>query len=172
MRGTIIRHHVDGFLNMEHGFLELLSFPQHHRNIGMRFRQAVTGGLAIDAVSKFEELELVIVSGPALKKDYGPMTRNLGFVQNLHEIIFASDLVISLAGKSTIDEAKAYGTPGIFIPIKDHFEQEGNAREEGFSHNDVFRLESLITNKLEQSRKPVKSDGAKKVYEIIMSFLK
>jgi len=127
---------------------------------------------AIDAVSKFEELELIIVSGPALKKDYGPMTRNLGFVQNLHEIIFASDLVISLAGKSTIDEAKAYGTPGIFIPIKDHFEQEGNAREEGFSHNDVFRLESLITNKLEQSRKPVKSDGAKKVYEIIMSFLK
>jgi len=28
-------------------------------------------------------------------------------------------LIISLAGKSTIDESKHYGTPGIFIPIRD-----------------------------------------------------
>ena len=54
--------------------------------------------------------------------------KNLGFVDNLHELIFAADLIISLAGKSTIDEANAYGTPGIFIPIKGHFEQEDNAR--------------------------------------------
>ena len=38
------------------------------------------------------------------------------------------DLVVSLAGRSTIDESRVYGTPGIFIPIKDHFEQEQNAK--------------------------------------------
>ena len=54
-------------------------------------------------------------------------------------------MIISLAGKSTIDEAKAYGTPGIFIPIKGHFEQEDNAKTEGFIFEDINRLETLIS---------------------------
>ena len=37
---------------------------------------------------------------------------------------FAADLVISLAGKSTIDESVVYGTPGIFIPIKNHLNKK------------------------------------------------
>jgi UDP-N-acetylglucosamine--N-acetylmuramyl-(pentapeptide) pyrophosphoryl-undecaprenol N-acetylglucosamine transferase len=89
----------------------------------------------------------------------------------LHEIIYASDLVISLAGKSTIDESKAYGTPGIFIPIKNHFEQEDNASREGYSHQDVFRLESLISEKLESKREPLHVDGAEKASKIIRQFL-
>jgi len=60
-----------------------------------------------------------------------------------------------LAGKSTIDEANAYGTPGIFIPIKGHFEQEDNAREQGFEFRDIDRLEELIEEKLEQKRNKV-----------------
>ncbi len=111
--------------------------------------------------------ELVIVSGPSLKKDYGKNVRSLGFVNNLHEIIFAADLIISLAGKSTIDESKSYGTPGIFIPIKNHFEQEDNAKDEGFSYNDINRLDSLISLKLEEKRNPQNYDGAKKAAEII-----
>jgi UDP-N-acetylglucosamine--N-acetylmuramyl-(pentapeptide) pyrophosphoryl-undecaprenol N-acetylglucosamine transferase len=114
-----------------------------------------------------DDSELVIVSGPTLKKDYGKNVRSLGFVNNLHEIIFASDLIISLAGKSTIDESKSYGTPGIFIPIKNHFEQEDNAKEEGFSYNDINRLDSLISQKLEEKRNPQNYDGAKKAAEII-----
>jgi len=117
--------------------------------------------------------ELIIVSGPSLKKDYGKNIRNLGFVNNLHEIIFAADLIISLAGKSTIDESKSYGTPGIFIPIKNHFEQEDNAKDEGFSYNDINRLDSLISQKLEEKRNPQNYDGAKKAAEIIKNiFLK
>lgn len=125
----------------------------------------------IEAISKIkDDIELVIVSGPSLKKDFGN-TRNLGFVNNLHEIIFASDLLVSLAGKSTMDEAKAYGTPGIFIPIKDHFEQEENAKDEGFSHNDVFRLDSLIHEKLSERRNILNCTGAKNAYEIIKNYL-
>ncbi len=117
--------------------------------------------------------ELIIVSGPSLKKDYGKNIRNLGFVNNLHEIIYAADLIISLAGKSTIDESKSYGTPGIFIPIKNHFEQEDNAKDEGFSYNDINRLDSLISQKLEEKRNPQNYDGAKKAAEIIKNiFLK
>jgi UDP-N-acetylglucosamine--N-acetylmuramyl-(pentapeptide) pyrophosphoryl-undecaprenol N-acetylglucosamine transferase len=95
----------------------------------------------------------------------------LGFVTNLHEIIYASDLVISLAGKSTIDESKAYGTPGIFIPIKNHFEQQDNAKAEGFSFEDVNGLDSLIWKKLEEKRNPKNYNGAKKAAEIIKNVI-
>ena len=95
--------------------------------------------LIIAAVKKIQlDIELVLVAGPKIKEEFGNNLRNLGFVENLHEIIFASDLVISLAGKSTIDESVVYGTPGIFIPIKDHFEQEDNAKEMGFNFEDIF----------------------------------
>ncbi|MEW6044817.1 MAG: glycosyltransferase [Thermoproteota archaeon] len=124
----------------------------------------------IDAVSKLKgDFDLVLVSGPSLKLD--SKIRDLGFVNNLHEVIYASDLVISLAGKSTIDETKAYGTPGIFIPIKDHFEQEDNARQEGYSFEDIYRLELLIPQKLESARTAVQSDGAKKAWQIICEHL-
>lgn len=121
---------------------------------------------------KQNNIELVIVSGPSLKNNYSENIRNLGFVNNLHEIIFASDLIISLAGKSTIDEAKSFGTPGIFIPIKNHFEQEENARDEGFSYDDVNRLDSLISEKLENNRTPKNYDGAQKAADIIKNILK
>ena len=125
----------------------------------------------IETCSKLKDVELVLVSGPSLKVDEKKNVRDLGFVNNLHEIIYASDLVISLAGKSTIDEARAYGTPGIFIPIKNHFEQEDNARREGYSFEDIFRLESLIFEKLESKRTPLHTDGAKKASQIIMQHL-
>ena len=116
------------------------------------------------------DADLVIVSGPAFSIDIANI-RNLGFVNNLHEIIFASDLVVSLAGKSTIDEARHYGTPGIFIPIKGHFEQEENAKEIGYIHDDIFQLDRLILENLEKPRDPHPFDGAKKASDLIREFL-
>lgn len=126
---------------------------------------------AIEAFSKANiDADLVIVSGPSLDLDIRHF-RNLGFVNNLHEIIYASDLVISLAGKSTIDESIHYGTPGIFIPIKGHFEQEENAKELGYSHDDIFRLDKLILEKINEKRTPRPFDGSKKVADLIKKFL-
>ena len=116
------------------------------------------------------DADVLIVSGPALKIS-GEGIRNLGFVNNLHEIIYAADLIISLAGKSTIDEAESYGTPGIFIPIKGHFEQEANAKKAGFSFEDLDRLESLIPTKINEKRDPKMCDGAQKAANIIKKFL-
>jgi UDP-N-acetylglucosamine--N-acetylmuramyl-(pentapeptide) pyrophosphoryl-undecaprenol N-acetylglucosamine transferase len=125
----------------------------------------------IDIFKKIKlDAELVIVSGPSLKIDNDKI-RNLGFVNNLHEIIYAADLIISLAGKSTIDESKHYGTPGIFIPIKGHFEQEENAKECGFSFNDLFRLESLIPEKINEKRIQANFDGAQKAASFIKKLL-
>jgi len=125
----------------------------------------------IDAFEKIKlDAELVIVSGPSLKIDNNKI-RNLGFVNNLHEIIYAADLIISLAGKSTIDESKHYGTPGIFIPIKGHFEQEENAKEIGFSFDDLFHLESLIPEKINEKRIQTSFDGAQKAANLIKKLL-
>jgi UDP-N-acetylglucosamine--N-acetylmuramyl-(pentapeptide) pyrophosphoryl-undecaprenol N-acetylglucosamine transferase len=126
---------------------------------------------ALNAISKInQDVQVVLVSGPAINKKFENV-ENLGFVNNLHEVIFAADLIISLAGKSTIDEARAYGTPGIFIPIKGHFEQEDNAREQGFVFEDIKKLDVLILEKLEEKRNQVKTDGAKIASDIIKNLM-
>ncbi|MFB5613049.1 MAG: glycosyltransferase [Nitrosarchaeum sp.] len=126
----------------------------------------------IESLSKInQDIDVIVVSGPSLSKKFGDSIRNLGFVNNLHELIFAADVIVSLAGKSTIDEARAYGTPGIFIPIKGHFEQEDNAREEGFVFEDINRLDKLILEKLEQKRNPMQTNGAINAYNIIKKMI-
>lgn len=127
---------------------------------------------SIETILKInQDIEIVVVSGPAVTKKFQNV-KNLGFVDNLHEMIYASDLIISLAGKSTIDEAKAYGTPGIFIPIKGHFEQEDNARNEGFIFEDINQLDKLILKKLEEKRNKINTNGAELASEIIKKMIK
>ena len=111
--------------------------------------------------------ELIIVSGPSLKLPDSQQYRNLGFVNNMHDLVYAADLVISLAGRSTIDESMAYGTPGIFIPIKNHFEQEQNAARFGFKYEDIFRLEHLIKLKIGCRSNVVDIKGAARAAKII-----
>ena len=126
---------------------------------------------ALEIISKInQDIDVVLVSGPAVDKKFENV-RNLGFIDNLHELIFAADVLVSLAGKSTIDEANAYGTPAIFIPIKGHFEQEDNAREQGFEYEDINRLKELILEKLEEKRNQTKTEGAKVAANIIQKLV-
>jgi UDP-N-acetylglucosamine--N-acetylmuramyl-(pentapeptide) pyrophosphoryl-undecaprenol N-acetylglucosamine transferase len=129
------------------------------------------------------DIDLLIASGPSVDvqdkflctSDIGSII-NLGFVNNLHEYIYASDLVVSLAGRSTIDESVVYKTPGIFIPIKNHFEQEENARRMGYNYDDIFRLESLMEEKFDNmdvttSNKTIPNVGSEKAAKIILETL-
>lgn len=111
--------------------------------------------------------ELIIVPGPLLKLPDSQEYRNLGFVNNMHDLVYAADLVISLAGRSTMDESMAYGTPGIFIPLKNHFEQEQGAARFGFKYEDIFRLEYLIKEKIGCRRNAVDMKGAARAAKII-----
>ena len=100
--------------------------------------------------------------------------KNIGLVQNIHEYIYAVDLVISLAGKSTIDECSMYETPGIFIPIKNHFEQEERAMKFGFSYDDINRLETIIEEHLSNigARKKSKvKNGATQAARVISEYV-
>lgn len=129
------------------------------------------------------DIELLIASGPSIDvqdkflctSDIGNIIY-LGFINNLHEYIYASDLVVSLAGRSTIDESIVYETPGIFIPIKNHFEQEDNARRMGYNYEDIFRLEFLMEEKFDnmsvtRSNKTISDGGSRKAAKIISETL-
>jgi len=130
-------------------------------DVGMFLIQKV-----LEVQSNLSKCEIVVVSGPSLDKKFEGV-RNFGFISNLHEVIFAADVIVSLAGKSTIDESKEFGTPGIFIPLKGHFEQEDNAKAEGFVFEDINRLDKLILEKLDEKRRPIKNEGAQKASKII-----
>ena len=121
---------------------------------------------ALQAVAGLD-VDVRVVSGPLLEARYG---RDMGFFRDMHEMVYAADAVISLAGRSTIDEAKFYGTPGIFIPIGDHFEQEANARRAGFSFQDIDRLESLV-RQLPPRTDAAPSNGAGTAASIIADIL-
>jgi UDP-N-acetylglucosamine--N-acetylmuramyl-(pentapeptide) pyrophosphoryl-undecaprenol N-acetylglucosamine transferase len=120
------------------------------------------------------DIDLVIVAGPTLQINPSRDFKLLGYVPNLHEYIYASDLLISLAGRSTMDESIVYNIPGIFIPLKNHFEQEEGARRLGFEYRDIFRLDNLIEEKLSSYSNKGKNNvknGANAAAEIISSFI-
>ncbi len=97
-----------------------------------------------------------------------------GIVSNGHEYIKACDLLISLAGKSTIDESLVYGIPGIFVPIKNHFEQEYRAACMGFKYDDIYNLQRLIEEKLssyDHTTQLKVNNGVTKSAKMIYSFL-
>ena len=123
-------------------------------------------------LKKKMDIDLVLVGGPAEKLAYSSDFCNIGLVNNLHEYIYASDLVISLAGRSAMDESIAYGIPGIFIPIKNHFEQEQCAKRLGYKHEDIFRMESLIEEKLNSQNKTTSyTNGAERAAKLILQSL-
>lgn len=122
------------------------------------------------------DYDLVIISNPNIQlPKLSSNCRYIGLEGNGHEYVYASDLIISLAGKSTIDESMVYGTPGIFIPIKNHFEQEQRAKSLGFNYSDIYKLDGLLETKLadinnnKRSRKV--ENGVTKAAKIIYQIL-
>ena len=108
------------------------------------------------------------VRGPPI---HDSRVRELGVVRDNQNLIAAVDLVISTAGKSTIDECASSGTPMIAIPIRNHAEQERNAAELGFSSRDIDRLEELIPKLLGTGGEPARYAGAEKTADYLTYLL-
>jgi len=108
------------------------------------------------------------VGGPRIEAEN---VRQLGIVRDNQNLVAASDLVISTAGKSTIDESASGGTPIIAIPIKNHAEQERNAAELGFAFGDLDRLEELIPKLMGKRSAPAHYTGAQRTADYLASLL-
>ncbi len=128
------------------------------------------------ALRAFAELDLddasmVVVSGPKLKVESAPGVYTYGFLPNLQDYVLAADLVITAAGKGTVNEALAAGTPIIAIPPKGHAEAERNAAELGYRFEDVRRLKELIPEKLALGRLRPRPTGNAAAVTLLEEFL-
>ena len=111
------------------------------------------------------------VTGNRGPKVEGERVYDLGVVPDNQNLVAAADLVISTAGKSTIDEAAAAGTPIIALPIRHHAEQERNAAALGYTSSDSSRLPELIREKLGKRQPPLRFTGELEASDVIMSLL-
>ncbi|MDV3276849.1 MAG: hypothetical protein LYZ69_00100 [Nitrososphaerales archaeon] len=98
----------------------------------------------------------------------GDRVYDLGVVRDNQNLVAAADLVISTAGKSTIDEATGAGTPIIVVPMRNHAEQERNAAALGFKPDDIGRLSELIQERLGRRGAPRSFDGARKTADLLV----
>ncbi|MEM3804381.1 MAG: glycosyltransferase, partial [Conexivisphaerales archaeon] len=146
---------------------QLVTFSMSGSGLGRHFAYRT-----IDAFHKamLVDAHLALSGINGLKADSYSI-HQLGMVRDNHELIASSDLIISSAGKSTIDEALCYGTPIIAIPFKDHFEQEKNAEALGFSYEDIERLDTLIQQHIGRRSEPRMYDGAERASDLIISLL-
>ncbi len=111
----------------------------------------------------------VVVSGNRGRRFRGPNVFDLGVVADNQNLVAAADLVVSNAGKSTIDEARSSGTPIIAVPIRHHAEQERNALALGFRPGDEQALGELIKDKIGKREAPLNYRGAEKASQLLLS---
>jgi UDP-N-acetylglucosamine--N-acetylmuramyl-(pentapeptide) pyrophosphoryl-undecaprenol N-acetylglucosamine transferase len=170
--GPIVRRVTEG----REAVLARLHLPQDARLVLVSMSGSGIGGyLARKAASAFREASIpgavLAVSGNRGRVLFDGSGMELGLVPHNQNLVGAADLVISTAGKSTIDEAVSSGTPIIAIPIAHHAEQERNAAELGFSASDIDRLPELIRTHLGRRSAPRESKGAEKAAAMILSML-
>ncbi len=120
---------------------------------------------------KLDDVSMVVVSGPKLKVDSESGVYTYGFLPNLQDYVLAADLVITTAGKGTVNEALAAGTPVIAIPPKGHAEAERNAAALGYQHGDIHRFKELIPQKLALGRLPPQPTGNDRAIGFLIDFL-
>jgi len=115
------------------------------------------------------EDSFLAVVGNRGRKLTGEGVYDLGVVPDGQDLVSCADVVVSLAGKSTIDEAEAAGSPIIAIPIRHHAEQERNASALGYSADDSRRVLELVRQKIGVRRPPRPYDGEVRAAQAILS---
>lgn len=111
----------------------------------------------------------LVIAGNRGNRVKGPGIYDLGVVKDNQDLVACADLVISTAGKSTIDEAAAAGIPVIAVPIRHHAEQERNARALGYGPDDAKNLPALVREKFGKRSPPQRSEGGARAAELVLS---
>lgn len=133
------------------------------RELAISLVAALRGG-------RCDDLSLVI-TGNRGEKILGEGVYDLGVVQDNQNLVACADVVISTAGKSTIDEAQAAGTPVVVVPIRYHAEQERNAAALGYAASDSRRLAELVRSKIGARGAPIRFEGEKRAADAILSLI-
>lgn len=113
----------------------------------------------------------LVVTGNRGQKLAEPGVFDLGVIEDNQNLVAAADLVVSTAGKSTIDEASSAGTPIIVIPIRNHAEQERNAAAIGYSVESMGKLPELVREKFGKREPPQDFRGGETTSRLLLSML-
>ena len=85
--------------------------------------------LMCDASALIDCDRIIIVTGPQIEADFIPESNRIvkkKFLDNMMEWMKISDVIVSLAGHTTIMEVMSLGIPNIIVPIDNHPEQFKN----------------------------------------------
>lgn len=143
----------------------MVLFATSGSGLGWELAFRVRDAIATDGLAGVN----LVVTGNRGPRIDGEAVFDLGVVPDNQNLVAAADLVVSTAGKSTIDEAAAAGTPIIVIPIRHHAEQERNAAALGYSSADVSRLPELVREMFGRREPPRKFNGEVEACRAILS---
>lgn len=133
------------------------------------------------------ELQLVIVAGPridAASLPSQPGVSTVGYLPNLYQHLAAADLAVVQGGLTTCMELTASRTPFIYVPLRNHFEQDFHVRKRldryqaghYLSYDEAADLDALaeaIIKELgrEVLYRPVETDGAARAATLLAELL-
>ncbi len=168
--GPIVRKRTMGCAEVREKFGlpggEIILFSMSGSGIGREL-----GAKLISSVRASRPEASVVVTGNRGPRIEGSRVHDLGVVVQNQDIVACADLVVSTAGKSTIDEASAAGTPMVVIPIRYHAEQERNAAALGYSFEDAERLSELVSQKIGRRETPREYPGEQIASRLILSLM-
>ena len=156
---------LDEFRIPKDGYVVLLSLSGS--GIGGHLLGLVRGGIEDCGVAPVS----FVVTGNRGRRIEGAGIHDLGVVRDNQNLVAAADVVISNAGKSTIDEAASAGSPIIPIPIRYHAEQERNASSAGYVRGLEVHLGSAIRNKIGRRAPPLTFKGSERTSQLLLSML-
>lgn len=136
--------------------------------------------------ARIPELRMIVVAGPridpqALPEIVGVDVR--AFVPNLDRHLAACDLAVVQGGLTTCMELAAAGTPFLYFPLKNHFEQNfhvahrldrygaGRRMEFATATPDVIAAEMVAALKTPAPPKQVEADGAARAARMLADLL-
>ena len=136
--------------------------------------------------AKLPDLRMIVVAGPridpkSLNAPAGVEVR--AFVPDLDRHLAACDLALVQGGLTTCMELTAAGTPFLYFPLKNHFEQNfhvahrldrygaGTRMEFAISTPDMIADAMVAALKLPPQFKPVEADGAARAARMLAELI-
>lgn len=138
------------------------------------------------AKNRIPELRMIVVTGPRLDPamfDVPDGVEMKAFVPNLDRHLAACDLALVQGGLTTCMELTAAGTPFLYFPLRNHFEQNFHVasrlerynagRKMIYSQSDPDRIATAMADELRAPRipLPVAKDGAARAAAMLSELL-
>ena len=139
-----------------------------------------------EARRRIPELRMIVVAGPRIAPDSLPRCQGVevrGFVPDLPQHFAACDLALVQGGLTTCMELAAAGTPFLYFPLRNHFEQNFHVRRRleayraGRPMDYAAASPELIAKAIvEEMRRPVavrpvESDGANRAARLLAELI-